>query len=127
MTKEEFEQVKKHPELGVEVLEETGSNVKEEYIITLQHHENADGSGYPYGLEMSRIHHCGKIARIVDVYDALTRNRLYADEIRPFAALEEMKEKMSNCFDRELLKDFIRFLGPYDPRGKPRKGDILQS
>ncbi len=72
LTKEEFEIIKKHPEYGADVLDETGNEFKEERIITLQHHENDDGSGYPYGLKKDEIHPCGKIARIIDVYDALT-------------------------------------------------------
>jgi len=126
LTKEEFEEIKKHPELGIEVLDETGNEFKEERIITIQHHENDDGSGYPYGLKKDEINLSGKIARIIDVYDALTTKRSYADAIRPFSALVEMKEKMSNCFDKELLIEFIRFLGPYDPRGKPRLKDKLR-
>jgi len=125
LTKEEFEEIKKHPKYGIEILDETGSEFKEERIITLQHHENDDGSGYPNGLAKDEIHLCGKIARIIDVYDALTTKRSYADAIRPFAALIEMKEKMSNCFDNELLIEFIHFLGPYDPRKKPRQIDKL--
>lgn len=125
LTKEEFEIIKKHPEYGAEVLEETGVQFKEERIVTLQHHENDDGSGYPYGLKKDEIHPCGKIARIIDVYDALTANRSYKDAIRPFAALKEMKEGMLHCFDTELFKEFIRFLGPYDPRRKERKSNKL--
>ncbi len=125
LTKEEFDIIKKHPELGVEVLEETGVEFKEERIVTLQHHENDDGSGYPYGLKKDEIHPCGKIARIIDVYDALTTKRSYADAIRPFAALKEMKEGMFHCFDTELFKEFIRFLGPYDPRRTERKSSKL--
>jgi len=125
LTKEEFEIIKKHPELGIEVLEETGVGFKEERIVTLQHHENDDGSGYPYGLKKDEIHPCGKIARVIDVYDALTSNRSYKDAMRPFAALKEMKDGMLNCFDTELFKEFIRFLGPYDPRSKKRKNSKL--
>lgn len=127
LTEEEFEIVKKHPELGVEVLEETGIEFKEELIITLQHHENDDGSGYPYGLEKDEIHLCGKIARLIDVYGALTANRSYGDAVRPFAALVEMKSGMLNCFDIDLFKKFIRFLGPYDPREIQRKCDKLHN
>ncbi len=127
LTKEEFDIVKKHPELGIEVLDETGIEFKEERIVAIQHHENDDGSGYPYGLKKDEIHLCGKIARIIDVYDALTAKRSYADAVRPFAALKEMKENMLNCFDTELFKEFIRFLGPYDPRKAKRKDDTLQS
>ena len=120
LTKEEFDIIKKHPEYGIEVLEETGIEFKEERIITIQHHEDDDGGGYPYGLKKEEIHLCGKIARIIDVYDALTAKRSYADAIRPFAALREMKDNMLHCFDTELFKEFVRFLGPYDPRD-PRK------
>ncbi len=127
LTKEEFAMVKKHPEMGVEILKETGNGFTVEYMITLQHHENYDGTGYPHGLKKDEILRCGKIARIIDVYDALTTIRPYAKAMRPFAALVEMKDNMLNCFDKELLVRFIRFFGPNDPRGKQRKGDILQN
>ncbi len=127
LTDEEFTIVKKHPELGVEILKETGNGFTDEYTITLQHHENYDGTGYPHGLQKEEIHRCGRIARIIDVYDALTTNRPYAEAMRPFAALKEMKEKMLNCFDKEMFIEFIRFAGPYDPRAKSRKGDTLQT
>ncbi len=127
LTKEEFAMVKKHPEMGVEILKETGNGFTVEYMITLQHHENYDGTGYPHGLKKDEILRCGKIARIIDVYDALTTDRPYAKAVRPFAALVEMKDNMLNCFDKELLVRFIRFFGPGDPRGKQRKGDILQN
>jgi HD-GYP domain-containing protein (c-di-GMP phosphodiesterase class II) len=127
LTEDEFKEIKEHPELGITILKETGIIFKGEYMTTMQHHENYDGTGYPYGLLKDEIHLCGKIARIIDVYDALTTNRSYADAIRPFAALKEMKEKMLNCFDEELFKEFICFLGHYDPRKKRRKGDKLFS
>ncbi len=127
LTKEEFEEIKKHPEIGVEILKETGNGFTDEYIVTSQHHENYDGTGYPRGLKKDEIHRCGKIARIIDVYDALTTDRPYAKAIRPFAALVEMKKKMLNCFDKELFVEFIRFSGPYDPRAKPRNNDYIQN
>lgn len=126
-TKEEFDKIKEHPQFGVEILEEYGVDLINEQIITLQHHENCDGSGYPHGLKEGEIHHSGKVARIIDVYDALTRDRSYAKAIRPFAALVLMRQEMLNCFDKEIFIDFIRFLGPYDPRRTPRKGDILHN
>ncbi len=121
LSKEEFEIIKKHPEYGAEVLDERGTEFKEERIVTLQHHENDDGSGYPYGLKKDEIHPCGKISRIIDVYDALTTNRSYKDALRPFASLVEMRDNMFHCFDTGLFKEFIEFLGPYDPRKTLRK------
>ena len=127
LTKEEFAIIKGHPELGVEVLKEAGCTLEHEYLITLQQHENYDGTGYPYGLRKYEIHLCGKIARIIDVYDALTSKRPYSDAIRPFKALVEMKEKMINCFDKQLFIDFVHFLGPYDPREEQRKLNKLKN
>ncbi|MBT6046639.1 MAG: HD-GYP domain-containing protein [Candidatus Scalindua sp.] len=121
LTKDEYAMVKKHPEMGVEVLKESGIESHEECLIVLQHHENADGSGYPYGLRNNEVQLCSKIARIIDVYDALTTNRSYAKALGPFAALVEMKEKMSNYFDEEIFADFIRFLGLCDQRRTQRK------
>jgi HD-GYP domain-containing protein (c-di-GMP phosphodiesterase class II) len=55
----------------------------------------------------------------------MTSKRFYADAKRPFATLAEMKKKMSNCFNGELLKEFICFLGPKDQRNKLRANDAL--
>jgi HD-GYP domain-containing protein (c-di-GMP phosphodiesterase class II) len=125
LTKEEFSEVKKHPKAGLEILE-LKSNIDSLCLkIVAQHHENHDGTGYPYGLGGRDIHLFGSISRIIDVYDAMTSNRLYADAKRPFVALAEMKAEMSGCFNEELLKEFIGFLGAKDPRKKLRANDTL--
>ena len=113
LTEEEFETVKKHPELGVNILKETGNGFKDEYTIILQHHENCDGTGYPYGLKKSEIHSIGKVARIIDIYDALTTKRAYSYAQTPYDALSIIKDEMSDAVDRVLFKQFIRFLGGY--------------
>jgi HD-GYP domain-containing protein (c-di-GMP phosphodiesterase class II) len=63
----------------------------------------------------------------MDVYDAMTTNRSYAKAKRPFAVLVEMKETMSNCFNEELLREFVCFLGPKDSRSEIREEDELYS
>jgi HD-GYP domain-containing protein (c-di-GMP phosphodiesterase class II) len=123
LTEEEFWAIKRHPKAGLDHLEHIGTIDGRCLKIVIQHHENYDGTGYPYNISGNDIHLFGRIARIIDVYDAMTSNRPYAAAKRPFAVLAEMKGKMSNCFDGELLKEFICFLGQKDTRGKPRKGD----
>ncbi len=118
LTKEEFNEIKKHPEAGLEILEQKSNIDPLCLIIVAQHHENHDGSGYPYGIGGSDIHSFGSISRIIDVYDAMTSNRLYAVAKKPFAALAEMKAEMSFCFNEELLKEFICFLGAKETRDK---------
>ena len=114
LTKEEFQIVKKHPEIGVELLEGQENIAKESLKVVIQHHENYDGTGYPYRIGGKDIHLFGRISRIIDVYDAITTNRCYGKARTPYDALAEMKEKMDNCFEEELFKEFVYFLGPYN-------------
>ncbi len=127
LTGEEFKAMKRHPKAGLEILEHRSSVNVLSLKIVIQHHENFDGSGYPYGIKGNEIHLFGRIARIIDTYDAMTSKRSYAEAMRPFAVLAEMKNKMSGCFDEKLLREFISFLGPKDSRKKRRSDDKLYS
>ncbi len=111
LTVNEFQEMKKHPKAGLELLGHRGDVDARSLKVVIQHHENNDGTGYPYGIGGSDIHLLGHISRIIDAYDAMTTERHYAFAEKPFAVLAEMKNKMLNCFDAELLKEFICFLG----------------
>jgi HD-GYP domain-containing protein (c-di-GMP phosphodiesterase class II) len=127
LTGDEFSAMKKHPKAGLEILEHRSSVNVLSLKIVIQHHENYDGSGYPYGIKGEDIHLFARIARIIDAYDAMTSKRSYAEAMRPFAVLAEMKNKMPGCFDEKLLREFIYFLGPKDQRKKRRNGDTVYS
>jgi HD-GYP domain-containing protein (c-di-GMP phosphodiesterase class II) len=127
LTVNEFKEMKKHPKAGLDILAQRKSVDNLSLKIVIQHHENNDGTGYPYGIGGSEIHLLGHISRIIDVYDAMTTNRHYAFAEKPFAVLAEMKNKMSNCFDAELLREFICFLGPRNLRKKPGAKNTLYS
>ncbi len=53
----------------------------------------------------------GSLSRIIDVYDAITTKWCYAGAMNPLTALKEMEESVVNCFDKELFKEFVCFLG----------------
>ena len=124
---DEYNAIKRHPKLGLDLLIHRNDIDALSLKVLIQHHENQDGSGYPYGIGGSEIHLFGSIARIIDVYDAMTTNRSYAKAKRPFAVLAEMKNKMSHCFNEELLREFICFLGPKESRLEIREEDELYS
>jgi putative nucleotidyltransferase with HDIG domain len=111
LTDKEYEEIKKHPEMGVTVLRDSGDSFNEEYSIILQHHENCDGSGYPFGLKKNEIHFSSRIVRIIDIYDALTTKRSYSTPQRPFNSLKVIRDEMYNAVDHSMLKSFIKFLG----------------
>lgn len=90
----EFEHIKQHVELGVELLRKY--NVKETICrIVEQHHEHDDGTGYPNGLMGNEICLEARILRYADVYDALTSNRSYRKKYTRHQAKEIMiKEEL---------------------------------
>ena len=108
---EEFARIKMHVELGADILKQTGGVDSASFFPIMQHHEKHNGKGYPNGLKGDAIHKYGKIAGIIDVYDALTTQRSYSDARKPFAALKIMNEEMKGSFDEKYFKDFILFLG----------------
>ena len=124
---DEYNAIKRHPKLGLDLLIHRNDIDALSLKVLIQHHENQDGSGYPYGIGGSEIHLFGSIARIIDVYDAMTTERSYAKAKRPFSVLAEMKDKMGNCFNEELLREFICFLGPKESRTEIRAEDSLYS
>lgn len=109
LTEEEFAEIKRHPQYGVELL--SGFLSEPSLDIVLHHHERYDGTGYPEGLKENEISDNAKITTIADVYDALTTNRAYAKADKPFDALLKMKKEMVGHFEHEKFENFISFLG----------------
>lgn len=110
LSSDEYTIVKKHSEIGFQMLQESGQVSQESCMLALLHHENFDGSGYPYGLKENDISLYGRISRVVDVYSAITSDRPYASARTSNDACMIMKEKMNGLFDRDVLGDFIDFI-----------------
>lgn len=107
LTEQEFEIMRSHPERGVNILSQAKSLTESSRLITLQHHEKIDGSGYPYGLKGNQIHQFSQICALADIYDALTAERSYKQGMSVFDALSVMKAHMKNHFDEALFRKFI--------------------
>lgn len=116
LTVDEFEQVKKHPGYGFNMVRENhmiSSTVK---TSIFEHHENEDGSGYPRGLKGDEIYKFAKIIHIVDVYDALISKRPYKEPMKPKDAIDYIIEKTGTMFDEYYVDIFIQIIPAY-PRG----------
>ncbi len=107
LTDEEMLEIRRHPQYGYEILTETHQLSDECKTIVLQHHERDNGSGYPKGLNGEDIHLYGRICSLADVYDALSSRRPYKQPLRPYEALNVMKEEMLEHFQQELFKKFV--------------------
>lgn len=110
---DEWEEIKKHPATGYDLLTEISGGLTEEVTqIVLQHHEKIDGSGYPKGLKEIDIGRFGRIYCIVDVYDALTTKRSYKEAMSKMTAFTIMQDSPGH-FDEKLLARFIRLAVPH--------------
>lgn len=108
---DEFDVMKTHPNLGYERIQQTQVLTVEQLSIVLHHHEAMDGSGYPDGLEGPSISPFARVARIADCFDALTTNRPYKSALPMVKAISIMRDEMGSTFDRELMRQFVQFLG----------------
>jgi len=107
LTDEEMMEIRRHPQYGYEILTDTHQLSDECKKIVMQHHERNNGSGYPAGLKGEEIHLYGRICSLADVYDALSSRRPYKQPLRPYAALNVMKEEMLEHFHQDLFKKFV--------------------
>lgn len=104
LTEEEFSIMKRHPEIGAEILGESDSGlIALAKVVSLTHHEKWDGSGYPNQLKGENIPIEGRIVALADVFDALTSVRPYKDEWPVEKAMEFIHSQKGKHFDPELV------------------------
>ena len=113
LTDSEFQQVRDHVKLGVEMIQGSGLMNQEVLSMIAHHHERHDGSGYPEGLRGDDIPIFARIAAIVDCYDAITSHRSYARAIPPSTAIKMLYEWRDIDFQAELVEEFIQAVGIY--------------
>lgn len=107
----EFEIIKRHALYSKEILEQTEGVSELTIQVAAQHHEKMDGSGYPMGLKGEQISEYGRMTAIVDVYDAITADRVYHRGIPPTAAMKKLIEWSDHHLDRQLVDIFIQCMG----------------
>ncbi len=108
LTADEWDVMKKHAEIGYEMLSGGQSRyLKIAAEIARAHHERFDGSGYPYSLAGEAIPLEARIVAITDVYDALTSERQYKRAWTIKETTEYMLAESGKHFDPELLKIFL--------------------
>ncbi len=116
LTNEEYEIIKKHPEIGYDLLKNM-TFLDTSNKILLQHHERIDGRGYPYGLESDDIDKLAKILAVADAFDAMTTVRPYRiDTMSNEQAIVEFKRNRNTQFDEVIVDVLIDMLS---------KGDML--
>ncbi|UCV11722.1 HD-GYP domain-containing protein [Dechloromonas denitrificans] len=113
LSKSEFSVVQSHVEEGLAVLEATTRLSETSVAVVLEHHERYNGCGYPYRMAGDEISLAGRMAAIVDTYDAMTSDRPYRPAISPSLALRQLFDQGGSDFDPELVSAFVRTVGIY--------------
>jgi putative two-component system response regulator len=109
LTPEEFEIMKTHTTIGAEILSGSSSPMLQmAHTIALCHHERWDGAGYPAGLAGAAIPEPARLVAIVDVFDALTHDRVYRPAMPEDRVLSIIERGHGTHFDPNLLEAFMR-------------------
>ncbi len=109
LTDAEFDVMKKHPELGVEILRPIRF-LKDALPIILHHHERFNGKGYPEGLTGDEIPEEARVLNLADAFDAMTTKRPYNTPATMAEAIARCNSEAGDSFDPRCVDAFVRFL-----------------
>jgi HD-GYP domain-containing protein (c-di-GMP phosphodiesterase class II) len=126
MTDDDLELLKTHPEKSYILLKKAGGLNDTVLQAVLQHHERANGTGYPEGLLERQITKNAKLLAIADTYDTLTSDRPYSKSRTPIQAIKMIFSWSGKHFNETLVKFFVSLVGVY-PVGtllKLKSGEI---
>jgi HD-GYP domain-containing protein (c-di-GMP phosphodiesterase class II) len=107
LTKKEFALMKKHTIFGYDLIKSTQGTSEIHALVALQHHEREDGTGYPFGLKASAVHHLSKIVAVADVFHAMTSDRVYRKAVPFYMILEQMIDNTFGVLDPNIMALFI--------------------
>ena len=109
LTDEEYETIKKHSELGSQVLKSI-TEYPNLSTVARYHHERYDGTGYPDGLKGEEIPEIARIVAVADAYDAMTSNRSYRDAIPQSVVREQFIMNSGTQFDPRFANLMLRLI-----------------
>lgn len=107
---EEWTIMRQHPQAGYNMLSHVQA-LRPALDITLYHHEQWDGKGYPKGLKGEQIPLAARIFSVVDVWEALTSERSFRKAWSQKEALTFILKESGKRFDPEVVKKFMALLG----------------
>jgi HD-GYP domain-containing protein (c-di-GMP phosphodiesterase class II) len=113
LSPEEFDTVKRHVDMGLEILSVTPNWPPDVLEGIAQHHERMNGSGYPRGLKGESIGIFGRMAGIADCFAAMTKARPYAEAVSSYEALRSISSWGGDYFHEPLTEQFVQAIGVF--------------
>jgi len=109
LTTDEYGLIKLHPQIGRRILEKVGRFERLLAVVEL-HHENYDGSGYPYGLSGHAVPIDARIVHVADSFDAMLTTRSYRAALPLRAVIQEIERNAGRQFDPVAAEAFLRLI-----------------
>jgi HD-GYP domain-containing protein (c-di-GMP phosphodiesterase class II) len=113
LTDEEFTEIKRHSSYGYETLSNYQDIPSAASLVALQHHERVNGSGYPNRLKYKEINHFARIVALADVYDAMSRDKVYRKRQLSYEIIEYIRDLSGSYFDQDFTKIFLQNIEPF--------------
>ena len=113
LSRAEYSIVQSHVEEGLAVLDGRSRLSETSVAVVLEHHERYNGCGYPYRMAGDEISTAGRMAAIVDTYDAMTSARPYRAALSPSHALRQLYDEGGAQYDPALVSAFVKTVGIY--------------
>ena len=113
LTDKERDLMRRHVHFGLELIERAGDSDARVLEMIANHHERHNGTGYPQGLKGNAIPVFGRIASIVDAYDAMITSRPYAKLISSYDALRKLRVLADVEFQAEIVEQFTKAIGVF--------------
>ena len=113
LTDEVFWAVKKHVQGSLRIMEEAGIHNTDVHDMIASHHERFDGSGYPDGLSGTRIPLFGRMAAVVDSFDAMTSQRAFQSAKSRHEALQQIYRCHDKLYQRDIVEQFLQCMSIY--------------
>ncbi len=111
----EFDQIKKHPEDGVKIIEKMAGLSSQIAEAVLGHHLRYNRKGYPEWAQSMELSSLSQVIAIADCFDACTTLRVYQQPMPPATAINLMKELSGEFLNPELVDSFSAMMGKYPP------------
>jgi HD-GYP domain-containing protein (c-di-GMP phosphodiesterase class II) len=108
LTAAEYEEIKRHTVFGYELLRDSAGTHPRISLVALQHHERADGSGYPLQMKHSQVEPYSRIVAVADVFHAISSNRPYHDAMPFYEVVTKLRQCAYGQLDPHYVSVFIR-------------------
>jgi HD-GYP domain-containing protein (c-di-GMP phosphodiesterase class II) len=113
LDEDQLREVRLHVQHSLRILGETGIRSERVHDMVRTHHERYDGSGYPHRLSDAAIPLFGRMAAVVDSFDAMTSDRSHSKALSRHEVLQQLYRWSDKMYQREIVEQLTQCLGVY--------------